>query len=146
MPDNAPLLSVIIVNVDTAKWLKPCHESLQEHDISESIEVVVVDNGSADVVRQDFPDVKLVTLEETVGFGTANNFGATHPAAPVLLFLNPDTRTVERSLSQLLRRFEVSMWCTTQLEPLGLSPIAQGLIYVGPARILYFSYRPSGTV
>ncbi len=109
LPDNAPSLSVIIVNVDTAKWLRPCLESLQEQDKSESIEVVVVDNGSSDgsagMVRQDFPDVKLVRLEETVGFGTANNYGAKHSAAPVILFLNPDTRLGEGSLSQLLPRF-----------------------------------------
>ena len=115
MPDNAPSLSVIIVNVDTANWLKPCLESLQDQEMSDSIEVVVVDNGSCDgsagMVRQDFPDVKLVRLEETVGFGTANNRGAEHSAAPVLLFLNPDTRLCEGSLSQLLPRFTEGTDC-----------------------------------
>ncbi len=128
MPDHAPSLSVIIVNVDTAKWLKPCLESLQEQDISESIEVVVVDNGSgdgsADVVRQDFPDVKLVTLEETVGFGTANNSGATHSAAPVLLFLNPDTRLRKGSLSSMLQRFAQQPDCG----------IAGGMVFDGKGR------------
>ena len=109
MPDNAPSLSVVIVSVDTRQWLKPCLESLREQDISESIEVVVVDNGSSDgsanMVRHDFPAVRLIRLEKTVGFGTANNYGAKHSAAPVLLFLNPDTRLGEGSLSQLLPRF-----------------------------------------
>ena len=102
MPDNAPLLSVIIVSVDTRNWLEPCLESLQEQDIFESIEVVVVDNGStdgsADMVRQNFPAVKLIRLENTVGFGTANNSGAELTTAPVLLFLNPDTTLREDSL------------------------------------------------
>ena len=115
MPDNAPSLSVIIVNVDTAKWLKPCLESLQEQEIFDSVEVVVVDNGSGDgsagMVRQDFPDVKLVRLEETVGFGTANNYGAKHSSAPVLLFLNPDTILREASLSTILSRLAEHPHC-----------------------------------
>ena len=115
MPDNTPLLSVIIVSVDTRNWLEPCLESLQEQDIFESIEVVVVDNGSsdgsADMVRQNFPAVKLIRLKKTVGFGTANNSGAELTTAPVLLFLNPDTRIREASLSDILRKFEEHPKC-----------------------------------
>ena len=115
MPDNAPLLSVIIVSVDTRNWLEPCLESLQKQDIFESIEVVVVDNGSsdgsADMVRQNFPAVKLIRLEKTVGFGTANNSGAELTTAPVLLFLNPDTRICEASLSDILLKFEEHPKC-----------------------------------
>ena len=115
MPDNTPLLSVIIVSVDTRNWLEPCLESLQEQDIFESIEVVVVDNGStdgsADMVRQNFPAVKLIRLEKTVGFGKANNSGAELTTAPVLLFLNPDTRIREASLSDILLKFEEHPKC-----------------------------------
>ncbi len=115
MPDSAPLLSVIIVSVDTRNWLEPCLESLQEQDIFESIEVVVVDNGSsdgsADMVRQNFPAVNLLRLESTVGFGTANNSGAELTTAPILLFLNPDTRIREASLSDILRKFEEHPKC-----------------------------------
>lgn len=129
MLDNAPSLSVIIVNVDTAKWLKPCLESLQKQDISESIEVVVVDNGSgdgsADMVRHNFPSVRLIRLERTVGFGTANNFGAKRSAAPVLLFLNPDTRLDEGSLSALLPRFADHTDCG----------IAGGAVFDGHGRL-----------
>ncbi len=110
MSDSAPLLSIIIVSVNTWKWLKPCLESLQKQSIYESLEVVVVDNGSsdgsADLVRRMFPVVKLVRLEETVGFGKANNIGAGHSRAPILLFLNPDTILCEDSLSPMLARFE----------------------------------------
>ena len=115
MSDTGPLLSVVIVNVDTGNWLEQCLVSLQEQDIFESIEVVVVDNGSndgsADTVRQNFPAVNLLRLESTVGFGTANNAGAELTASPVLLFLNPDTRIGEPSLSVILQRFEEHPEC-----------------------------------
>ena len=110
MSDSAPLLSVIIVSVNTREWLEPCLDSLENQSIYESLEVVVVDNGSSDgatdTLRRRFPSVKLVRLEETVGFGKANNIGAGQSHAPILLFLNPDTRLREDSLSPILARFE----------------------------------------
>lgn len=110
LSESRPLLSVIIVSVNTGNWLKPCLESLLSQSIRDSLEVVVVDNGSsdgsADMVRRMFPVVKLVRLEETVGFGKANNVGAGQSRAPILLFLNPDTKLREDSLSPILARFE----------------------------------------
>lgn len=110
MSESAPLLSIIIVSVNTGKWIQPCLESLQRQRIFESLEVVVVDNGSsdgsADTLRRKFPSVNLVRLDETVGFGKANNIGARQSRAPVLLFLNPDTTLCEDSLSPILARFD----------------------------------------
>ena len=115
MPDNAPSLSVIIVSFNTEKWIQPCLKSLQKQGIYQSLEVVVVDNGSsdgsADILRRKFPDVKLVRLDKTVGFGTANNIGAGQSRAPILLFLNPDTTLCEDSLSLILARFEDHPQC-----------------------------------
>ena len=110
MSDTAPLLSVIIVSVNTGKWIQLCLESLQKQSIFESLEVVVVDNGSSDgsaeTLRRKFPIIKLVRLDKTVGFGQANNIGARQSRAPILLFLNPDTTLCEDSLSPILARFE----------------------------------------
>ncbi len=110
MSETAPLLSVIIVSVNTGKWLQPCLESLRKQENFESLEVVVVDNGStdgsADTLRRKFPGVKFVGLDKTVGFGKANNIGAAQCRAPILLFLNPDTTVREGSLSPILARFE----------------------------------------
>ena len=115
MSDSAPLLSVIIVSVNTGKWIQPCLESLQKQRIFESLEVVVVDNGSsdgsADTLQRRFPSVNLVRLDETVGFGRANNIGAGQSRAPILLFLNPDTTVREDSLSPILERFEENHRC-----------------------------------
>ena len=105
-----PRLSVIIVSVNVRAWLERCLRSLEEQNVFEDIEVVVVDNGSSDgsgeMVKWTFPFCKLIELEEIIGFGQANNIGARHSTAPILLFLNPDTIVCADSLDGLLLRLK----------------------------------------
>lgn len=57
--------------------------------------VIVVDNGSKDgspeLVRKKFPQVKLIKLDKNIGFGKANNLGTKEARGDWLLFLNSDT-------------------------------------------------------
>ena len=129
MPDSAPLLSVVIVNINTRDWLQGCLESLEQQDVFERIQVVVVDNtstdGSAAMVRRDFPSCELVQLEETVGFGQANNAGVRHAGAPLLLLLNPDTVVREGSLGEFIELLEEHPRCG----------VAGGLVYDGDGEL-----------
>ncbi len=129
MSDTSPLLAVIVVNTNTRNWLEPCLNSLEEQEIFESLEVVVVDNdstdGSADMVRRNFPACKLVQLDKNVGFGPANNIGVQHSTAPLLLFLNPDTIVYENSLPAILLRFEEHPRCG----------VAGGIIFDGDGEL-----------
>jgi GT2 family glycosyltransferase len=73
---------------------------------SRPADVVVVDNGSADgtaeLVRGEFPEVTLLELGENLGFGPAINRGvARRPADPVIL-LNNDAECEPRFLEALL--------------------------------------------
>jgi len=106
MADLSPRLSVIIVNVNTRDLLAACLESLTRQDVLGALELIVVENGSTDgsaeMVRQRYPACKLVRMEETVGFGAANNVGARNSTAPLLLFLNSDTEVHAGSLGELL--------------------------------------------
>ena len=110
-----PKLSVIIVSVNVRNWLERCLESLESQDVLNDVEVVIVDNGSTDgsgdMVKWTYPFCKLIRLEETVGFGLANNIGVRHSSAPVLLFLNPDTVVCEGSLNVMLLRLEEQPQC-----------------------------------
>ena len=125
MPDSAPLLSVVIVNTNTREWLEGCLKSLEKQDIFDRIEVVVVDNassdGSAAMVRRDFPACKLVQLGATVGFGQANNAGALHARAPLLLLLNQDTVVRKGSLREFVELLDEHPRCG----------LAGGLVYDG---------------
>ena len=67
----------------------------------------VVDNdsgdGTADVVIREFQDVRLIALDENVGFSAANNLVLRETTAEYVLVLNPDTRICEGTLDTLLR-------------------------------------------
>ncbi len=88
------MLSVIVVNFNTRKCLKTCLESL-ERSLQEKHEIIVVDNasndGSVQLIRSKFPEVKLISLEENVGFGAANNRGMNNAQGDIFWLLNPDT-------------------------------------------------------
>ena len=99
-------LAIVIVNYNTRDWLSQCLDSLYAQDIVEEVEIVVVDSastdGSVEMVRRDFPGCTLIASKENLGFGRGNNLGAAHSTAPVLLFLNPDTRVIDGALDELL--------------------------------------------
>jgi GT2 family glycosyltransferase len=92
-------LSVIIVSYNTREHTTQCLRDLLTGPAGAvDFEVVIVDNasrdGSADAIAAEFPDVRLVRLEENVGWGRAVNRAADHCDSPYLLLLNPDTRPV----------------------------------------------------
>lgn len=86
--------------------LRECLRSLREHAPAGGLAITVVDNasgdGTADVVRQEFPDVKLIALAENVGFSAGNNLVLREATAEYVLVLNPDTRLCEGTLDTLL--------------------------------------------
>lgn len=60
-----------------------------------SYEVFVVDNaskdGSAEIIRKKFPEVRFVANETNRGFGAANNQALRECKGRLVVFLNPDT-------------------------------------------------------
>lgn len=103
-------LSILIVNYDTADFLEECLASIYRHPPDCSFEVVVVDNrspdDSAERVRRLFPQVRLLELEENVGFARANNRALREARGRYLLLLNSDTRALEGSLQGLVRALD----------------------------------------
>lgn len=88
------LLSVIIVNYNTADMIEGCLDSIRSQ-LDERIEVIVVDNASSDSsrekIRASYPWVKLIINRKNVGFAKANNQGYSICQGRFLFFLNPDT-------------------------------------------------------
>ncbi len=84
-----PKVSIVIVSFNTREKLTRCLDCIERKH-----EVIVVDNasidGSADMVRQAFPHVKLLTNSANLGFGPANNLGAAQATGGLVLFLNSD--------------------------------------------------------
>ncbi|MDP3244582.1 MAG: glycosyltransferase family 2 protein [bacterium] len=70
-------LYIIIVSWNGKEMLKRCLRSIFAHLPAEDFEMAVVDNGSEDgtpeMVKNDFPRVRLLANEKNFGFAKANN-------------------------------------------------------------------------
>lgn len=101
MPD----VSVIVVSYNTADLLRRCLGSIASSG-EVTVEVIVVDNasadGSADVVRQEFPAATLVELPTNEGFAAGVNRGADLARGRHLLLLNPDAALRPGTLEELV--------------------------------------------
>ena len=80
MSDFAPVdVSVIIVNWNTREILRQCLRSVFAETHGIGFEVIVIDNASSDnsveMVRDEFPGVRLIANTKNVGFAAANNQG-----------------------------------------------------------------------
>lgn len=104
MPD----LSVIIVSYNTRQLLDDCLASLQQAEVPPGgVELIVVDNassdGSVEMVRTRYANVRLLVNAQNVGFAVANNQGARESNGRYLLFLNSDTYVSPHSLVRPLQ-------------------------------------------
>lgn len=88
-------VSILIVNWNSADYVRECVTAIPGAIGSLRYEVVVIDNASFDncgeILRTTFPNVRFLQSGTNLGFGGANNALAAMSSAPVLLFLNPDT-------------------------------------------------------
>jgi N-acetylglucosaminyl-diphospho-decaprenol L-rhamnosyltransferase len=93
--DDAPDLSVVIVNHNTRECLQECLHSLKPELAGLGSEIYVVDNastdGSAEEVEREFPDIRLIANTENLGFARANNLALRRARGRQVLLLNPDT-------------------------------------------------------
>ena len=99
-------LSVIIVNWNTKKLLEDCLRSIFKFTKDISFEVIVVDNGSKDgsqdMVKKKFPQVKLIPNKDNLGFAKANNQGIKIARGKYTLLLNSDTYLIENSFKKII--------------------------------------------
>ncbi len=111
-------LAVVIVSWNVRGLLEACltsvYESLKSSNLNRK--VWVVDNastdGSAEMVRERFPQARLMANETNVGFASANNqalramgFTSTesHELPRYVLLLNPDTEVLDDALTTMVR-------------------------------------------
>jgi N-acetylglucosaminyl-diphospho-decaprenol L-rhamnosyltransferase len=102
-----PGVDIVIVNWNSRSLLRECLAALDQSDIAERLNIIVIDNASADgsaeglaVERARFD---LVRNAENRGFAAACNQGAKRGIAPFLLFLNPDVRVKRDTVATAVR-------------------------------------------
>ncbi|MDQ2089669.1 glycosyltransferase family 2 protein [Marimonas arenosa] len=103
-------VSVIIVNWNTCDLLHNCVRSVKAQT-SAVHEIIVIDNassdGSAEMVRREFPDVILIANTGNRGFAAANNQGLEIARGESVLLLNPDTVVLDHAIDTMLDWLEI---------------------------------------
>lgn len=99
-------LTVIIVSFNHQETLLRTIRSLFSNDCGLNFEVFVVDNASTEnnieIIRRDFPRVKLIENKENLGFAAANNQAIARAGGEYVLLLNPDIEVQQGSLDKLV--------------------------------------------
>ena len=95
-------VSVIIVNYNAGPLLASCVASA----VSQSTEIIIVDNASADMstdaVASTWPHIKIIKNDSNLGFATACNIGAKAATSSNFLFLNPDCVLAADAVQKML--------------------------------------------
>ncbi len=123
MTHACPDLSICVVSYNTRDLLDACLASVfrsgcgAEADTAQALgptdrapratmEVIVVDNasrdGSADMVREKYPQARLIALDENVGFARGSNQAIKASSGRHILLLNSDTVVQEHALGSMV--------------------------------------------
>ena len=99
-------LSVIILNYNVRFFLEQCVASVQEALSNIDSEIIVVDNhsqdGSCEMIKSRFPNVKLIKNNSNLGFPKGNNIGVAQANGKYICILNPDTVVAEDTFEKIL--------------------------------------------
>lgn len=99
-------LSISIVSFNTKNLLEKCLTSIFQNTKNIKFEVLVVDNGSNDgtvtMVKNKFPQVKLIKNKENLFFSKAYNQALKKASGEYILILNSDTIIPKKALEKII--------------------------------------------
>lgn len=99
-------LSVIILNYNVRYFLELCVLSVQKAIQNLDAEIIVIDNNSSDdscaMIKQRFPNIKLIENKGNLGFPKGNNIGVKEAKGEFICILNPDTVVAEDTFEKVL--------------------------------------------
>lgn len=99
-------VSILLVTYRCREAVAACLASIAAASRGVDYDVVLVDNasddGTAEMVRSEFPSVRLVASPENLGFAAGVNRAAAEASAEYLLLLNPDTLVHDGAVANLL--------------------------------------------
>ncbi|MDD5071522.1 MAG: glycosyltransferase family 2 protein [Patescibacteria group bacterium] len=98
-------LSIIIISWNVREKLRENLKALEQSRGGLDMEIFVVDNnsedGSAEMVKKEFPEVKLIANHDNLGFAKANNQAIKQASGDFILLLNPDMRVFPETLKNM---------------------------------------------
>jgi N-acetylglucosaminyl-diphospho-decaprenol L-rhamnosyltransferase len=107
-------LAIVVVSYNVSALLRRCLSAVYASEGDFTFDLVVVDNASSDdsveVVRNEFPQTRLISNQENVGYPAGNNIGlrtfgewcGSNPPARYALLLNPDTELPASALADMI--------------------------------------------
>jgi hypothetical protein len=111
MPD----ISVILVSYNTIEMTKVALGHLLASSKDIEIEIVIVDNASkdhsAEVLRDEYPQITLIENKKNVGFGRANNQALPYINSRYVLLLNTDAFVEPDTISKTIQYMEGNPKC-----------------------------------
>lgn len=103
-------VAIVILNWNGAQLLPEFLPSVVQHSRSESVEVIVADNGSTDnslsLLEEQFPQVKILDLKQNYGFARGYNEALKQIEADYFVILNSDVEVTEGWLDEPVRLME----------------------------------------
>ena len=103
-------LAIVIASYNTRDALCACLDSLYETPPEHSYEIVVADNASTDgtveMLRRDWPNVRLIEMGRNLGFASATNAAIRACDSELVLLLNSDTKIIPGSIDRLISVLE----------------------------------------
>jgi GT2 family glycosyltransferase len=107
-----PDVSVVIVSFNTREVLRECLQTLAREAGSVTYETLVVDSasrdGSADMIAQEYQDVRLFRSEVNLGFAGANNVAFPACRGRYVVLLNSDAFLTPGALARSVERMDAN--------------------------------------
>ena len=105
--EEVPDMAIVLVCWNNKAYLGPCLDTLYDGNLQSSCEIVVVDNGSTDgsqaMLREQYPEVRIIQNDHNVGLGKASNQGIVATKSRHVLLLNNDTLVYGAALDAMVR-------------------------------------------
>lgn len=119
-------LTITIASYNSCQITRQALDSIRNETNGLDYEVIVVDNastdGSADMIADEFPWVRLIRSDHNMGFAAAHNKALTEAKGKFLLILNSDILFVNNSAGQMVRRLRMSSPDTGVIGPQIVNP------------------------
>lgn len=100
------LVSILVLNYNGIEFCQDCFTSIRALTYPH-YEVIMIDNlstdGSVAYVRKNFPEVRIIELDNNYGFAKGNNRGVHFARGKYLFFLNQDTVLEKDCLTELVQ-------------------------------------------
>jgi GT2 family glycosyltransferase len=104
-----PDVSVIIASYNSRRTIVACLESLREQTTARSFEIIVVDSstdGTSELIKEEFPGVKVYRYAERKFAGAARNVGISVAKARIIAFIDADCIAEKNWIEEILRAHE----------------------------------------